>query len=642
MKKLLIGLFLFVITFINLIFINNASASDKVLNTNMDIAVLPDKYNTGCIGELEKIELDIENGNIVDDILFIQGSNATKFVLDFYYRNKDKSGELTIKNKDFSSLGVVCYHEDMVDREIKVKFINCKFSSMSTGKNKSIISYEFINCSFNSFYGSNSILDKCQFGENFTDGIVPFINVTVKNSYFKDFAGVITDKGAHTDGTQLYGHKDLDVENILYENNRFEIPPVHKAESAAYINACIMLQIEYSNGKNILFKNNYVNGGGYSVYTTSKKEEFTFSNTKIDGLIFGCSSKYGIFYPKIHSNVEFNNISQANSLFVGSVWKDNGNTHFSVTNDTSLNRDLLIYTNKGIFEYQIPACKQISDITDDTVFADFPFDIDICINADIDYAVCYDVTKECSPKQIRFVNYTNNDVYLDDEIKNRINYSNDNILLEGSCGKNVAFTLTKGGILTLSGSGAADNFHSAKSPQWVEYKDLIKEVIVNEGITSLGSMIFRHCRGIEKITLPESLTGLGQYALGGCVSLDNLTLPKNIAEIGKNVVSGTVLAYVYYEGDNWDNVNLADGNDNLSAKLTFEDPNKVEEEIIPNPDILPDEDNKNEDSDNMDLENDNEINIKDILLISFLSLIIILAIIVVIIVIRRKNNGLRN
>ena len=102
MKKLLIGLFLFVITFINLIFINNASASDKVLNTNMDIAVLPDKYNTGCIGELEKIELDIENGNIVDDILFIQGSNASKFVLDFYYRNKDKSGELTIKNKDFS------------------------------------------------------------------------------------------------------------------------------------------------------------------------------------------------------------------------------------------------------------------------------------------------------------------------------------------------------------------------------------------------------------------------------------------------------------------------------------------------------------------------------------------------------------
>lgn len=638
MKRKLIILGLIFILFKNLIFINKVSASDVFNMTNADTTILPDKYNTGCFGELEKIELDIENGNIVDDILFVQGSNATKFVLDFYYRNKEKSGELIIKNKDFSSLGVVCYHEDMVDREIEVKFINCKFSSMSTGKNKSKISYEFINCSFNSFYGSNSILDKCQFGENFTDGIVPFINVTVKNSYFKDFAGVITDKGAHTDGTQLYGHKDLDVENILYENNRFEIPPVHKAESAAYINACIMLQIEYSNGKNILFKNNYVNGGGYSVYTTSKKEEFTFTNTKIDGLIFGCASKYGIFYPKIHSNVEFSNISQADSLFVGSVWKDNGNTHFSVTNDTSINRDLLICTNKGIFEYQIPACLQIGDITDDTLFSDFPFDIDICINEDVDYAVCYDVTKECNPKQIRFVNYTNNDVYLNDEIKNKISYSNDDILIKGDCGKNVAFTLTKGGVLTLSGSGATDNFHSAKSPEWVEYKDLIKEVIVNEGITSLGSMIFRHCKGIEKITLPESLTGISQYALGGCVSLDNLTLPKNIAEIGKNVVSGTVLGYVYYEGDNWDNVNLADGNDNLSAKLTVQDPNKKEEEIIPNPDILP-EDNINEENDNNEdiVEKYNEINIKDIVLISGLSLIILVFIIVVIIIIRRKK-----
>ncbi len=150
MKRKLIILGFILIALINLVSVNKVSASDVVNKTNADTTILPDKYNTGCKGELEVLELNSDSGNVVDDILFIPGSNATKFVLDFYYRNKDKEGIININNKDFSSLGVVCYHEDMVDREIKVIFTNCKFSSMSTGKNPSKISYEFINCLYDS------------------------------------------------------------------------------------------------------------------------------------------------------------------------------------------------------------------------------------------------------------------------------------------------------------------------------------------------------------------------------------------------------------------------------------------------------------------------------------------------------------
>ena len=648
MKKLFIVVF---ILLIQLFTINNVSANTRVSQTKSDIDILPDKYNTGCSKDLELITLNLEEGNLVDDILIIQGSNGTKFVLDFYYRNKDKEGIINIKNKDFSSLGFVCYHEDLVERNIKVIFTNCRFSSCSTGRNPKNISYEFNNCSFNSFYGSNSVLDRCQFGENYTDGIVPFVNVEVKNSFFKDMAGVVTDKGAHTDGTQLYGHKDLDVENIKYTNCRFEIPPLHKEGSAASINACIMLQIEFSNGKNISFNDCYVNGGGYSVYTTSKKEEFTFENVSINNLTFGCAYKHGIFYSKIHPKVMFNNISQADSLFIGSVWKEGNKTHFSVTNDTAKERDLLIYTNKGVYEYKIPACLQINEMTNETEYKDFPFDLDIIIDDDIDYAVCYDNTIKGYAKQIRFVNYTDNNVYLDDDFNNLIFDNSDNILLSGNCGKNVTFTLSKEGILTLSGTGATDNFHSAKSPEWIEYKDFIKEVVVQEGITDLGSMIFRKHFSIEKITLPASLVGIGQYALAACVSLEELTLPNNISSIGKNIISGNITSNVYYYGDNWDLVQIADGNDNLKEKLVLvnDDNNEApKEDIVPpiseddktkeetNDEQIPSlDDNNDQIAENIE-KNNNTTNFKDILLVSGLVLIIVIPIIIIIILKRRK------
>ena len=646
MKKIVIVIF---VLLIHLLSINNISANSYIYQTDSDIKVLPDKYNTGCGGELEIITLDLESGNMVDDILFIQGSNGTKFVLDFYYRNKDKEGIIYINNKDFSSLGVVCYHEDLVERSIKVIFRNCKFSSMSTGRNPKNISYEFINCTFNSFYGSNSILDKCQFGGNFTDGIVPFVNVEVKNSFFKDMAGVVTDKGAHTDGTQLYGYKDLDVENIKYTNCRFEIPPLHKEGSSASINACIMLQIEYSNGKNISFNDCYVNGGGYSVYATSKKEEFSFDNVKFNGLTFGCAAKYGIFYSKVHPNVEFSNVSQADSLFIGSVWKDEGGTHFSVTNDTAQERELLIYTNKGVYKYKIPACYQIDEMTSEIEYSDFPFDLDIVIEDDIDYAVCYDNTINGYAKQIRFVNYSNSDVVLDDEFKNQIYDNSNNVLISGDCGKSIKFTLTKDGVLTLSGTGATDNFHSAKYPQWIEYKDYIKEVVVEEGITDLGSMIFRKHFSIEKITLPNSLVGIGQYAFAACASIEEITLPNNISTIGKNVISGNILSNVYYYGDNWDLVEISDGNDSLMEKLVLVKEDEKEEQA-PNEEVVtppiiedenqeqtPSEDTNNDETTEIIEKNNNIIKAKDILLISGLVLVVIIPIIVIIIKTRKQK-----
>ena len=538
--------------------------------TEEDKTIIPDKYNTGCQGELTAVAMPGEGGTTINGVVFVAGSNSTKLVLDFYWRNKEISGAIVFENYDFSANPFTVYNADKVDRKIKILFKNCKFSSASVGRIGENITFEFDHCFMNSFYGSNSTLNWCQLGKSYSDGLVPFRNIQVNNCFFTDMASMVTDKSTHLVGTQLYGNAETDVENVYYNNCRFAISPTAPEGTSAYVNACIMLQLEFSNGKNIGFTDCIVNGGGYSIYARGKDETFTFENVSFKGIRFGDARKYGVVYPKMHKDITFYDVAPTDSLYIGSVWKEEGETHFSVTNDTNRERTLFIYTDKGTYQYVIPACPLGSTFTSETTYAGLPFDIDIAVPTECAYAVCFDNTVQGLGKQIRFVNWSNHKVYLSEEVADTVLGGENDILVEGKCGKDIAFTLKKGGLLTLTGTGDTYNFHSQKFPDWNDYKDYIKEVQVEEGITGLGSMIFRNCVSLQKITLPSSLTTIGQYAFGGCVGLSEITLPANLATLGKNVFSGTVINAIYYDGDNWESIELGTGNENLLEKLVVE------------------------------------------------------------------------
>ncbi len=557
-------------------------AAVVVTQTDSDKSVIPDKYNTGYTGTLTTIPFDAGTGGTFNGIQFIPGAGntGTRCVLDFGYRNKSVSGTVTFENYDFSGFPFWSYNEGKVDRKIKVVFKNCKFSSIAVGKTKGNLSFEFHNCSINSFSGSNTKFYRCQFGNSYSDGLVPFCNIELNDCFFKDMASVSTTAGVHTDGTQLYGIAGTDVQNVVYRNCRFEVPPLRAAGSSAYINACIMFQLEYSSAKDVTFQNCIVNGGGYSIYARSKDNAtYTVNNVTFDGVKFGDANKFGIFYTDINRGIKITDVSRQDALYVGSVWKSGGKTHFSVTNDTNRQRTLLIYTNKGKYTYTIPACPTGSQMTESMTYKDMPFDMDIAVPADCSYAVCFDSTTPGYGKQIRFVNWGSTKVTLDDASYNSLYSGSNDILVSGTCGKNISFTLTKAGVLTLSGTGSTYNYHSQKFPEWSEYEDYIKEIRVGEGITGLGSMIFRKCSGVEKVKLPDSLTGIGQYGFGGCVSLDEFVIPANIQELGKSVFSGTPLSQISYAGKQWDKVIVGTGNDNLLERLI------VVQDTVQQPDI---------------------------------------------------------
>lgn len=376
----------------------------------VDQRIIPDKYNTGCKGNL--VVLDGET-SIEGFTVTYSGENM---VFDFYYRNTEASGEYVIKDIDFSKHPIVIYHEQNVtDKKIKLVFKNCKFSTFSTGRMSSdVFSYEFRNCSFYKFGGSNAVFSKCSFGGSYNDGLIPFCNVTVKDSYFSNFTtNDPNGNGLHTDGTQMFGNADTKVQNIIFKNCRFEVPALQISDRTSYINACIMLQMEYNDADNVVIEDCIINGGGYSIYAWAKKDNYSLSRVYFRNLKIGSAKLFGNIYPKIDENVVFENVSDQNSLYVSSVWNDRDKTHIIVSNDTELERVLRVVTGNGSKDFVIEPClggKELRYDTSDKFFNDFPFDIDITVDKSNDYVICFDVT-EGYERQIRYVSFDGNPTY---------------------------------------------------------------------------------------------------------------------------------------------------------------------------------------------------------------------------------------
>jgi len=516
-----------------------------VTETEEDYRVIPDKYNTGAKGDLTQVGL----GDVVDGIqLKVDGTGAQN-VLDFYYRNKDVSGVVIFEDMDFSLYPLLVYNSDKVEDSITLIFNNCKFSTISTSKAESKIKYEFNNCTFQRFSGSDATFTSCKFGDHYLDCIIPFQNIYVQDCFISNMSVVKSEPGeVHSDGTHLYGHKDVPIYNVVYDNCRFEVPAIEFTDSYAIVNACFMLQLEYNDATDIFVNNCIMNGGGYTIFARSTNSDCTMENVVLQNIRVGCAKRYGTFYPRISSEAVLENIVDTDSLYVASVWKEDDQTHFSVTNDTNRERTLEIITDKGRFSYTISACPTGDELPVNCQYDELPFDIDIVVPEDCEYAVCYDATIPGAAKQIRFVNWTGEIVYLETEQVEELFSGTEESWYSGQCGDDVWYELDKAGCLTVWGTGATNNYHSAKRAPWYEYRDYIKEVIVEEGITCLGAQIFKDCSSIQNVTLPEGLEEIKTRAFDDCVAIRSIYWPGTLQAVEGKAFEYNFMYLIEYAG----------------------------------------------------------------------------------------------
>lgn len=101
------------------------------------------------------------------------------------------------------------------------------------------------------------------------------------------------------------------------------------------------------------------------------------------------------------------------------------------------------------------------------------------------------------------------------------------IVASGSYGENITWELSNDGVLTLSGNGEMVESY----PTWDPFS--IKELIINEGITTICYGAFSGMSNLTKVSLPQSLSHIEYDAFSGCSSLP---ITDNIRYAGNCVV----------------------------------------------------------------------------------------------------------
>lgn len=91
-----------------------------------------------------------------------------------------------------------------------------------------------------------------------------------------------------------------------------------------------------------------------------------------------------------------------------------------------------------------------------------------------------------------------------------------------------------GGTLTISGSGAMNNFTETNPAPWHDVADQIRVVEIKGGVTSVGNLAFYECANITSVNIASTVKKIGAYAFAYCTSLKMLSLGSNITSIGES------------------------------------------------------------------------------------------------------------
>ena len=110
------------------------------------------------------------------------------------------------------------------------------------------------------------------------------------------------------------------------------------------------------------------------------------------------------------------------------------------------------------------------------------------------------------------------------------------IVDSGTCGaegngSNLTWTLDDAGTLIISGTGAVDDLAFFED-------DIIKNVVIQNGVTSIGEFAFGCCENLLNVIIPNSVTAIGDGTFYGCSKLTEITIPDGVTSIGYSAFYG--------------------------------------------------------------------------------------------------------
>lgn len=100
----------------------------------------------------------------------------------------------------------------------------------------------------------------------------------------------------------------------------------------------------------------------------------------------------------------------------------------------------------------------------------------------------------------------------------------------GSCGGNLTWLLDNG-VLTISGTGAMDDYDQENMP-WYIYKHRVNRVVIEEGVTSIGAYAFYSHDKLCSVSIAGSVETIGNDAFDDCCMLGEIVIPDGVRSIG--------------------------------------------------------------------------------------------------------------
>ena len=98
--------------------------------------------------------------------------------------------------------------------------------------------------------------------------------------------------------------------------------------------------------------------------------------------------------------------------------------------------------------------------------------------------------------------------------------------------------------LTISGKGEMPSYVTIKNNNfiprspWDSFRDMMESVVVEEGVTRIGSGAFSSSKALVTVTVPEGVKTIDLLAFAGCSKLSSITLQEGLDTIGSGAFTG--------------------------------------------------------------------------------------------------------
>lgn len=101
--------------------------------------------------------------------------------------------------------------------------------------------------------------------------------------------------------------------------------------------------------------------------------------------------------------------------------------------------------------------------------------------------------------------------------------------LSGKCGEAVNWSLdAESGVISITGCGPMTNYRPDRKAPWHGYREQIREIVIGEGVTTLGEYAFVKCPNLIKVQFSSTVDTVRFHGLTECNALTELRFPEGV------------------------------------------------------------------------------------------------------------------